>query len=251
MSLQVRNVSKEFENRKAISNISFNTESGEIIGILGTSGCGKSTLLRVVSGLDPSYTGDVIIDGEVCNHVDKRVGFIFQQPRLMPWLSVLDNVSFGLKGEKEEQRSNAARYLDLVGLKGNEQDYPKQLSGGMAQRVAIARALVTSPQYLLLDEPFSALDAFTKMKLQDLLLEIWEAYKATILLVTHDVEEALYLCDRLIILKGQPGRKEEEIVIDEPRPRSRGSAKLAEYKEHILERLELTTPVTEIGGASI
>ncbi|WP_333489729.1 ABC transporter ATP-binding protein [Alkalihalobacillus sp. CinArs1] len=180
MSLQIRNVSKEFESRKAISNISFHAESGEIIGILGTSGCGKSTLLRAVSGLDTSYTGDVIIDGEVCNHVDEKLGFIFQQPRLMPWLSVIDNVSFGLKGTKEEKRSSAAKYLDLVGLKGNEKDFPKQLSGGMAQRVAIARALVTSPQYLLLDEPFSALDAFTKMKLQDLLLEIWESLLMTL-----------------------------------------------------------------------
>ncbi|MDQ0484352.1 ABC transporter ATP-binding protein [Guptibacillus hwajinpoensis] len=243
MSLQVRNVSKEFENRKAIENISFSTERGEIIGILGTSGCGKSTLLRSVSGLDTSYSGDVLLDGQVCRHVDERLGFIFQQPRLMPWLSVIENVSFGLNGRKDEKQKNAARYLDLVGLKGNESDYPKQLSGGMAQRVAIARALVTSPEYLLLDEPFSALDAFTKMKLQDLLLEIWEAYQTTILLVTHDVEEALYLCDRLIILKGQPGTIDEELLIDEPRPRSRGSAKLAAYKEHILNRLELTTPV--------
>ena len=158
----------------------------------------------------------------------------------MPWLNVLENVTFGLKGKKEERNTLGRKYLADVGLHGNEDLYPKELSGGMAQRVAIARALITSPEVLLLDEPFSALDAFTKMQLQDLLLNIWREYKTTIVLVTHDVEEATYLCDKIVILKDQPGTVGHEVIINEPRPRDRGSAELAAYKTEVLSNLDLT-----------
>src|SRR5699024_1525646 len=163
-----------------------------------------------------------------------------QEPRLFPWLTVIENVTFGLKGNKQEKNARAEEYLNKVGLADSALLYPKQLSGGMAQRVAIARALVTSPRILLLDEPFSALDAFTKMQLQDLLLDIWEAHQTTIVLVTHDIDEATYLCDRVIVLRGQPGRVEEDLTIGEQRPRSRGSRALAQLKATILNSLDLT-----------
>lgn len=242
MSLELKNVSRTFAGKPAIRNITFSTKPGEIIGILGTSGCGKSTLLRAISGLDQDYDGEITIHGETTKGVQKTTGFIFQEPRLFPWLNVLDNVTFALKGIKEEKTRLGRRYLKSVGLDGSEHLYPKQLSGGMAQRVAIARALVTSPEILLLDEPFSALDAFTKMQLQDLLLDVWKTYQSTIVLVTHDIDEAIYLCDRVIILRGQPGEIVKELTIHEQRPRSRGSKRLAEWKTDILASLDINQP---------
>ncbi|WP_226036011.1 ABC transporter ATP-binding protein [Aquibacillus saliphilus] len=239
MSLKLKNVSRTFDGITAVKNFSISAEPGEIIGLLGTSGCGKSTLLRAISGLDNDYDGEISINGNTSKEVDDRTGFIFQEPRLLPWLPVLENVTFGLKGNKETKVQRAKEFLENVGLSGKEQLYPRQLSGGMAQRVAIARALVTSPEILLLDEPFSALDAFTKMQLQDLLLDVWHTYKSTVVLVTHDIDEALYLCDRIVVLRGQPGQIDTEFVIKEERPRQRGGQKLAEYKSEILDRLDL------------
>lgn len=240
MGLKIENISRTFNGNTAVNNISFEAAPGEIVGLLGKSGCGKSTVLRAISGLDDGYEGTVEINGKISKQVEKSAGFIFQEPRLMPWLNVLDNVTFGLKDKKEKKDALGRKYLANVGLEGKETLYPKELSGGMAQRVAIARALITSPEILLLDEPFSALDAFTKMQLQDLLLNIWKEYKTTIVLVTHDIEEATYLCDKIIILKDQPGRIGHEVTVEEQRPRDRGSAKLATYKTEILENLELT-----------
>ncbi|HET7656988.1 MAG TPA: ABC transporter ATP-binding protein [Bacillales bacterium] len=239
--LKVEKASRTFTGgTTAFRDISFTANKGEIIGFLGTSGCGKSSLLRVISGLDGDHDGTVNIDGQVSEGVNENTGSIFQEPRLMPWLTVLDNVAFGLKGSKREKHEAAERLIRSVGLEGFENHYPKALSGGMAQRVAIARALVLSPDILLLDEPFSALDAFTKMQLQDLLLEIWSKSKPTLLLVTHDIDEALYLCDRILILRGQPGVLHREIKVDMPRPRSRGSRELALWKEEILKVLDLS-----------
>ena len=235
--LAVQNVSRTFSNGTAgFRNISFKTKQGEIIGVLGTSGCGKSTLLRVLSGLDPDYSGTVEISGDTIKSVHEKVGVIFQESRLMPWLTVLENISFGLKNDKQKNEK-AIEYVKLVGLQGFENHYPKDISGGMAQRVSIARALITNPEVLLLDEPFSALDAFTKMQLQDLLLTIWDTYKSTMILVTHDIDEALYLCDRIVILKGQPGEIYQTIQIEDPKPRSRGDVKLAQLKAEILTLL--------------
>ncbi|QDP41212.1 ABC transporter ATP-binding protein [Radiobacillus deserti] len=239
MSLQLQHVSRSFNGKAAVHDISFTAKPGEIIGLLGTSGCGKSTLLRAISGLDQDYDGQIFINDDVAKGIHEETGFIFQEPRLLPWLSVMDNVTFGLKGAKKEKEVKAKRYLDSVGLGECAHLFPRQLSGGMAQRVAIARALVTSPEILLLDEPFSALDAFTKMQLQDLLLDVWEAYQSTIVMVTHDIDEALYLCDRIIILRGQPGEIDREIILEEPRPRARGSQTLASYKTEILDSLDL------------
>lgn len=238
--LTIENVTRTFSNGSTgFNNINLAVEKGEVIGILGTSGCGKSTLLRVLSGLDANYAGTVSIDGTAIDSVHEKIGMIFQEPRLLPWLTVLDNVSFGLK-QVQNKKEKALEYLESVGLKGFENHYPKDLSGGMAQRTAIARALVTAPEILLLDEPFSALDAFTKMQLQDLLLSIWQRYNSTILLVTHDIDEALYLCDRIIILRGRPGEIHAEIEIAQPKPRSRGDAELAKKKDEIIKLLDLS-----------
>ena len=242
MVLELRNVSRIFEGKRVVNKISFSAQPGEIIGLLGTSGCGKSTLLRAVSGLDRGYEGEIALNGNTTKEVHDSTGFIFQEPRLFPWLTVLENVTFGLKGDKKEKAARAMAYLKSVGLAECGELYPRQLSGGMAQRVAIARALVTSPEILLLDEPFSALDAFTKMQLQDLLLDVWKTYQTTIVLVTHDIDEAAYLCDRIIILRGQPGEMEKEVEIKEARPRDQKSKQLTAYKADILSSLDLNTP---------
>lgn len=235
--LAVQNISRTFNNGKAgFRNVTFSIKEGEIIGVLGTSGCGKSTLLRVLSGLDEQYKGTFTLE----NH---KVGMMFQEPRLMPWLSVQDNICFGV--QSPEQKLLAKDLIELVGLDGFESHYPKDLSGGMAQRTAIARSLITEPDVLLLDEPFSALDAFTKMQLQDLLLSIWKNRQATMVLVTHDIDEALYLCDRIFILRGQPGELYAEIKIEQPKPRSRGDVALAEKKAEILSLLDLNNDAKE------
>jgi sulfonate transport system ATP-binding protein len=239
MSLALKDVSRTFNGTTAVQNVNLEVKPGEIIGLLGTSGCGKSTLLRAISGLDPEYDGEIEINGTVSKEIHDTTGCIFQEPRLLPWLSVLDNVTFGLTGSRKDKENRAIEYLESVGLRGKEKLYPRELSGGMAQRVAIARALVTSPEILLLDEPFSALDAFTKMQLQDLLLDVWKKYQSTIVLVTHDIDEATYLCDRVVILRGQPGEVEKEITIEQERPRDRGSEELAHLKSEILESLDL------------
>ncbi|UOQ85229.1 ABC transporter ATP-binding protein [Gracilibacillus salinarum] len=239
MSLALRDVSRTFNGTTAVQNVNLEVQPGEIVGLLGTSGCGKSTLLRAISGLDTDYEGEIEINGTVTKEIHDTTGFIFQEPRLLPWLNVLDNVTFGLTGKRQEKESLAVEYLTSVGLYGKKKLYPRELSGGMAQRVAIARALVTSPQVLLLDEPFSALDAFTKMQLQDLLLNVWEKYQPTIVLVTHDIDEATYLCDRIVMLSGQPGEVEREISLEQKRPRNRGSKELAHIKSEILQCLDL------------
>ena len=231
--LKVENASRTFNNGLAgFKNLSFAIQEGETVGILGTSGCGKSTLLRVLSGLDTGFEGDI----ELASLGEQPIGMIFQEPRLMPWLTVKENILFGVKDTK---RVDVQEYLNLVGLAEFGNHFPKDLSGGMAQRTAIARALIGEPSVLLLDEPFSALDAFTKMQLQDLLLDIQETRSTTMIIVTHDIDEALYLCDRILILGGQPGTLEAELSIEETKPRDRGDSSLAAKKAEILDVLHI------------
>ncbi|MBW8348307.1 ABC transporter ATP-binding protein [Bacillus sp. IITD106] len=236
--LAVQNITRTFNDGKAgFRNVTFSIEEGEVIGILGTSGCGKSTLLRVLSGLDKEYEGQFSFS-------KRTVGMMFQEPRLMPWLTVYENICFGVqKGQKNEL---AEELLKLVGLAEFADHHPKDLSGGMAQRTAIARSLITEPDVLLLDEPFSALDAFTKMQLQDLLLSIWQKRQTTTILVTHDIDEALYLANRIFILRGQPGELYAEIKINQEKPRSRGDVALAEKKAEILTLLDLNHNSKEV-----
>jgi sulfonate transport system ATP-binding protein len=239
MVLEINRLTRIFEGNNGVRNVSFSVEKGEIIGLLGKSGSGKSTILRTIAGLDNDYTGEIRIHGEKINGPHKEIGVVFQEARLFPWLTVLENVLFSLNRKSKENSEQARELLKHVGLAGSENLYVKQLSGGMAQRVAIARALVANPGLLLLDEPFSALDAFTKMQLQDLVLDIWQDQHLTSVIVTHDIDEALYLCDRIIVLAGKPGEIDREFKIEEPRPRNRGSETLAHKKSEILKSLHI------------
>lgn len=235
--LTVEKASRTFNDGLAgFKNVSFSIQEGETVGILGTSGCGKSTLLRVLSGLDEGFEGDI----ELASGGEQPVGMIFQEPRLMPWLTVKENIVFGAKNPS---KVDVDHYLTLVGLADFGNHYPKDLSGGMAQRTAIARALIGQPDVLLLDEPFSALDAFTKMQLQDLLLKIQKNRSTTMIIVTHDIDEALYLCDRIFILGGQPGTLQAQLSIDTAKPRDRGDAYLAAQKAEILDVLQIDRKV--------
>src|SRR5438034_5158028 len=209
---------------RALDGISLVVAPGEIFVTIGGSGCGKSTMLRTISGLDPPTQGRVVFDGTIITAPHEQIGIVFQEPRLLPWLHVADNVGFGLEGyPKLERRMRVTGALDRVGLTDKARVWPRELSGGQAQRVAIARALVPRPQVLLLDEPFSALDAFTRADLQDHLLDLWADLKPTLVMVTHDVEEAIVLADRIMVLRAHPGRVYEEIACDLPRPRDRQS----------------------------
>ena len=205
--LALDRVGKTYPNGvRALDGISLDVAPGEILVVIGGSGCGKSTMLRAISGLDTPTQGRVVLDGIVITEPHEEIGIIFQEPRLLPWLRVADNVGFGLEHcPSEERRTRVAGALDRVGLTEKARVWPRELSGGQAQRVAIARALVPRPQVLLLDEPFSALDAFTRADLQDHLLDLWADTKPTLVMVTHDVEEAIVLADRIMVMRPHPG----------------------------------------------
>jgi len=212
---------------------------GEIVAVIGGSGCGKSTLLRAIAGLGTATSGTITLDGETIAAPHEKIGIIFQEPRLLPWLSVIENVAFGLEGEtRARRRKRAEAALDRVGLLDKADAWPRELSGGQAQRVAIARALVPRPEVLLLDEPFSALDAFTRTDLQDHLLDLWADTKPTLILVTHDVEEAVVLADRVMVMRPHPGRLFEEVKVELARPRDRASPLFEAVKRDLLNALD-------------
>jgi sulfonate transport system ATP-binding protein len=204
----------------ALGGVSIDVELGEIVAVIGGSGCGKSTLLRAIGGLDPPSEGTVRLDGERITAPHEKIGIIFQEPRLLPWLKVANNVGFGLGDRpKAERAERVATALKRVGLVDKAAMWPRELSGGQAQRVAIARALVPRPEVLLLDEPFSALDAQTKILLQDAFLSLWERSEATVVLVTHDLAEAVALSDRVVLMTRSPGRIRSIHDVALPRPR--------------------------------
>ena len=236
--LQISGLSKRFDGAPALAGIDLAVDAGEIVAIVGTSGAGKSTLLRIVGGLEQAFSGSVRLDGEPVAGPSDRVGFVFQEPRLMPWLTVGANVEFGLGGlPRSERRARSTAALERVGLAHAAGALPRQLSGGMAQRAALARALVARPEVLLLDEPFSALDAFTRLSLQQHLLEIWNDDRPTMLFVTHDIDEALVLADRVVVLLGRPGRIHGEREVAVPRPRRSADPRLARLRERLFEDL--------------
>jgi len=226
--LQLRDITMTFRTRRgeqvvAVDNLSLDVNDREFISIVGPSGCGKSTLLRVVAGLIRPDTGDVLLDGQPTDHPGPDRGMVFQSYTLFPWLTVRGNVEFGprLKGLPPAERTRvAAEFIEQVGLQGFESSYPKELSGGMMQRVAIARALANDPEVLLMDEPFGALDAQTRAIMQEMLVTIWQQTPKTILFVTHDIDEALFLSDRVYMMTSRPGHIKQTLEVTLPRPRT-------------------------------
>lgn len=232
----VNHVSKRFRQGGAelpvLHQVDLTIERGEFVAILGPSGCGKSTLLRLMGGLDQPSTGEIRLGGKAVTPSDPRCAVVFQEPRLFPWKRVGANVAVGSRRLKE--RPSVETWLERVGLGGFDTSYPYQLSGGMAQRVALARALIGHPQVLLLDEPFAALDALTRLQMQDLLAGVCRDLGTTAVMVTHDVDEALHLADRIVVMSHRPSTTVEIITVDHPRPRERGDVALAPLRSAIL-----------------
>lgn len=249
--LTVDNVSRVFpavrggEPVRALEPTRLTVAENDFITILGPSGCGKSTLLRIVAGLDRPTTGQVFLKGKQIKGPGADRGMVFQSYTLFPWLTVADNIAYGLREKgvsRSERKDVVASYIDKVGLRGFEQHYPKQLSGGMQQRTAIARALANDPAILLLDEPFGALDNQTRSLMQELLLGIWERERKTVLFVTHDIEEAIFLASRVIVMTARPGRIKADIAVDLPHPRHytmKTSAAFSNLKAQLTEEIRV------------
>lgn len=230
-----------------LEDFTLDVAANEFVTIVGTSGCGKSTLLNIIGGLLESTEGQVRIDGKAIRGPGRDRGFVFQSYSLFEWLTVEKNIHFALKKSNlsaAEKKETVQHYIDIVGLKGFEKAYPKQLSGGMCQRVAIARALVYKPEVLLMDEPFGALDAQTRGMMQELLLKVWEKHRTTVVFITHDVEEAIFLSDRVIIMSSLPGRLKAQIQVPIARPRSyevMTEARFIEIKRQVIEAIREET----------
>ncbi|MET1028008.1 MAG: ABC transporter ATP-binding protein [Dongiaceae bacterium] len=256
--LDIRNVSKVFtvdgRGVQALADVSLSVQDGEFISMIGPSGCGKSTLLRLIAGLDEPDHGSVSVGGARVAKPSLKRGLVFQDHRLFPWLSVIENVLLGLHKsplDKAGRRSKAHELLDLVGLSGFETARPDQLSGGMAQRAAIARSLAPQPDILLLDEPLGALDSLTRGVLQQELLRIWRHERTTMVMVTHDVDEAITLSDRIVIMEPRPGRVRAVLSVDVPHPRQRANPAIQAIRETVLsyihgkQRVPAGEPITE------
>ncbi|MGP1454287.1 MAG: ABC transporter ATP-binding protein [Treponema sp.] len=245
--LSLKNVSKSFakvENdvvTHALYNINFSLKKGEFVSLVGPSGCGKSTILRLVAGLIFPTQGQVMANGKKIEKPEPDRGMVFQNPTLFPWLTVKNNIAFSLNVRKDLKPNDKRieRMINMIGLENFKDDYPGQLSGGMAQRVALVRSLIADPKILLLDEPLGALDAFTRMNIQDEILKIWQEKKQLILMVTHDVDEAIYMSTRVIVMTPNPGKIQDDIKIDIPYPRQRASDEFVEYRKKILNELHL------------
>ena len=223
----------------ALAEISLKIEPGEFVSIVGTSGCGKSTILRLIAGLIGPTTGEIRFGGKPIQGAGPERGMVFQKATLFPWLTVEKNISFSLRMQKKYDKEKVERMLRMVGLEDFRKDYPHQLSGGMAQRVALVRSLINEPDILLLDEPLGALDAFTRMNMQDEILNIWREQKQTVIMVTHDVEEAIYMGTRVLVMEPRPGRVKADIPINLSEPKQRESEEFQAYRNQILQMLDL------------
>lgn len=243
--LVAKNVLRVFDDADkgelvALHDFDLEGEHGEIVALIGPSGCGKSTFLRLVAGLDKAQGGSIEYGGESIEGPSYNRGFVFQETNLYPWLTVEKNIAFGLKarGVYKQQKHRVQEMIDLMGLSGFEKSYPHQISGGMAARVAIAQTLVQDPGIILLDEPLSALDAFTRAVIQDEILKMRDRFKPIILMVTHDIEEAVYMADRIVVLSPRPGTNIGEIVVNMPHPRDRISPQFIEYRHAVMDMLQ-------------
>ncbi len=225
----------------ALGNINITIEQGEFISIVGASGCGKSTMLRLIAGLIPPTSGEIILDGQAISGTSPDRGMVFQSPTLFPWLTVRQNVAFGLKVQKKnDQLHRVDELINMIGLKEFADSYPNQLSGGMAQRVSLIRTMINEPEVFLLDEPLGALDAFTRMNIQDELIDMWRKGNSTMIMVTHDVDEAIYMSTKVIIMGPNPGHIIEVLDIDMPMgDRNRISDQFIEYRKHIMDKLNM------------
>lgn len=240
--LVYKNITKSFitvrgETITALKDINLTVEDGEFVCLVGKSGCGKTTLLRMTAGLDTPTSGSVTLNGKEVSDPDSKVGIVFQEDRLFPWRTIRKNVEFGLELAnvgKQQRKEKALYYLDLVGLSSFAEAHPHELSGGMKQRAAIARALANEPEVLLMDEPFGALDAHTRLKMQEELILIYEKEKRTIVFVTHSVDESVFLADKVVVLTSSPGHIEEVVDIDVPRPRDRTAPEVVQYVRKIM-----------------
>lgn len=243
--LELKNVSKVFEKIEedekthALKNIDLSIDNNEFVSIVGPSGCGKSTMLRLISGLIRPSQGKILLDGKEIEKPSSKKGMVFQKPTLFPWLTVGENVGFSgsLKNEEKIDEKEIDLMLEKVGLSEFKNSFPKQLSGGMAQRVSLIRTMIARPEVFLLDEPLGSLDAFTRMNMQDEILNLWQEIKNLMIMVTHDVEEAVYMSSKVIIMEPRPGRVKEIVDIDLPYPRDRTSDKFINYRNKILKIL--------------
>ena len=236
--MKITNVNKFFEKDgetfQVLKDINLTVREGEFVCIVGASGCGKSTLLRSIAGLDTNHEGEITVNGERVTKPEKTRGMVFQEHRLFPWLNVEDNISYVLnEGTKEEKAKNVKEHIELVGLSGFEKSYPRQLSGGMAQRAGIARALVNRPEILLLDEPFGALDAFTKIQMQQEVKRIHKQEGTTMILVTHDIDEAVYLADRIVVMSARPGTIKRVVNVELAELRNRNNFEFLSIRKEI------------------
>ncbi len=257
--LSVRGLTKYYDDLEVLSDIDVDVADGEFVSIVGPSGCGKTTFLRIVDGLEPFDAGVVSIDGRQITKPGPDRAFVFQADSLQPWRTVRSNAAIGLEIQgrlNDAERAHLDQLLELVGLKGFEKYYPRQLSGGMRQRVNLARALAVHPEVLLMDEPFAALDAQTREIMQTELLRIWTAAKSTVLFITHQIEEAVFLSDRVLVFGRRPGRVQEDIPIDLPRPRDpalKRTPQFSDYVGHIWSLIETAVreSVMEEAGISL
>jgi len=255
-AIELRKVVKIFADPKrgrellTLDNIDLDIDANDFVCLLGPSGCGKSTLLNIIAGFENSTSGQALVDGQVVDRPGSDRGVVFQQPTLMPWLTAIDNVAFSLKLKgvaKQERQRRAMEFIDLVGLRGFEHHHPAELSGGMNQRVGIARALLMNPRVILMDEPFAALDAQTKLEMQEELVAIWQKHRCTIVFVTHNVDEALVLGNKIVVMTRRPGRIRESVTFDLPRPRDITSPEFNDAKRRVLALIrEESTRVVQV-----